>query len=75
MVYSFEQPLFTVFITNILLKKTEQYFTFSPRPIRLINSNSHNLKCVKSFIWNSSKWTSDIQLVLHIICVYTKQCY
>lgn len=67
MLYSFEQPLFTVFITNILLKKTEPYYSFSPRPIRFINNNSYNLKCVKSFIRNSSKWTSNIQSVIFIL--------
>ncbi|KAE9533494.1 hypothetical protein AGLY_009132 [Aphis glycines] len=60
MLYSFEQPLFTSFITNILLKKTEPYYTFAPRPIRFIDNNSHNLSCVKSLIWNCSKWTSDV---------------
>lgn len=69
MLYSFEQPLFTVFITNILLKKTEPYYSFSPRPIRFINNNSYNLKCVKSFIRNSSKWTSNIQSVIVIIII------
>lgn len=59
--YSFEQPLFTVFITNMLLKKSEEHYTFSPRPIRLMHNNSHNLMCIKDIIWNSSKWTSDIQ--------------
>jgi len=60
MVYSFEQPLFTVFITNILLKKAEPYYIFAPRPIRLIDNNSRNLLCIKSFIWNN-KWFSDNQ--------------
>lgn len=67
MLYSFEQPLFTSFITNILLKKTEPYYTFAPRPIRFIDNNSHNLSCVKSLIWNCSKWTSDVQSVEYII--------
>lgn len=72
MQYSFEQPLFTVFVTNLLLKKSEQFYTFSPRPIRLIENNTHNLLCVKSFIWNSPKWTSDnIQYVSFMIfCVF-----
>ncbi|XP_060859886.1 midasin [Metopolophium dirhodum] len=60
MLYSFEQPLFTNFITSILLKQAEPYYTFAPRPIRFIDQNSHNLSCLKSFIWNSSKWTSDV---------------
>lgn len=63
MIYSFEQPLITVFITNLLLKKTESQYKFATRPIRFIDKNSHNLLCVKSFIWNSSKWTSDIMSV------------
>lgn len=72
MLYSFEQPLFTSLITSILLKKTEPYYTFAPRPIRFIDNNSHNLSCLKSFIWNCSKWTSDVQLVifmLYIMCI------
>lgn len=73
MLYSFEQPLFTNFITSILLKQAEPYYTFALRPIRFIDQNSHNLSCLKSFIWNSSKWTSDIQLVIimlhNIMCI------
>lgn len=71
--YSFEQPLFTVFITRILLKETEPYYTFSPRPIRLIQNHSRNLKCVKSFIWNSPKLNAYNQLVLYIFIyiIYT----
>lgn len=65
MLYSFEQPLLTVLITHILLKETEPYFKFSPRPIRFIQNNSHNLKCVKSLIWNSSQWNAYNQLVLY----------
>ncbi|XP_025407976.1 midasin-like [Sipha flava] len=61
MLYSFEQPLFTVFITHILLKETESFYTFSPTPIRFIQKSSHNLKCIKSFIWNFSEWNSDNQ--------------
>ncbi|VVC30846.1 ATPase, dynein-related, AAA domain,von Willebrand factor, type A,AAA+ ATPase domain,P-loop [Cinara cedri] len=59
--YSFEQPLFTTFITNVLLKKTDLFCTFSPTPLRLIDNNKHNLVFIKSLIWNSSKWNSDIQ--------------
>lgn len=61
MQYSFEQPLFTVFITDILLKKNKPFYTFAPRPIRLLDNTTHNLLCVKSFIWNSSKWNSELQ--------------
>lgn len=69
MIYSFEQPLITVFITNLLLKKTESQYKFAPRPIRFIDKNSHNLLCVKSFIWNSSKWTTDIMSVYYYLCI------
>lgn len=60
MQYSFEQPLFTVFITDILLKKNEAFYTFAPRPIRLIDNTTHNLLCIKSFIVNNSRWTSGL---------------
>lgn len=61
MQYSFEQPLFTVFITDILLKKNEPFYTFAPRPIRFLDNTTHNLLSIKSFIYNSPKWTSDLQ--------------
>jgi hypothetical protein len=70
MLYSFEQPLFTVFITHILLKETESFYTFSPTPIRFIQKSSHNLKCIKSFIWNFSEWNSDNQLVFYTYIYY-----
>ncbi|XP_050541449.1 midasin [Daktulosphaira vitifoliae] len=68
-IFSFEQPLFSVFMTKILLKKNEPYYIFAPKPIRSIHHNNHNMKLIKQFIKYNFKWTTKIQFTKYNVLI------